>query len=164
MRSKDDYVPAVLVALAIMVLVPLLLWAIAYRRYATIVVDGRWWDTTTSVQYTTTTITTTCLPDPDSGLVSCTTDTDTDTHTRCAVTITGTTLPVVWPEPGCTQRSGDFVTNTVVYRIDYHVEDSRQSKRAAFNGSHWDHLAPGQVVQAEFNITGNLTGVAPTER
>ena len=118
----------------------LLLVAVALcscTKEVVIVVENRWWEAHTLVQYTDTDVTITTNDDgyPSANLT-------TTTVTKCRASNTGAELPESYPLPACDLHNGDYISYRVYCYVVYHEQECNESITSSFPCQYWAELEP----------------------
>lgn len=111
----------------------------AYEKEADIVVTERWWHFDRRMRYKERHCTTTV---DSEGWIS--TSCSFDYYTRCKNTTIGQEWPPIAPGLDCTAADGDWVDDSITYRIKYRVSDTVETGQTYVNDYEWDQYAPGQ--------------------
>lgn len=161
-KALEVLVSAVICATVVAVII----FAFIYKKVEIVIVEDRWWASTTSVKYDRTTLEMQCTPervctgfgDTESCHYKqdCHLESVTRTYTRCSNDLTGHDLPVIYPPPACSQQYGDYIRKYVRFRTRYHIEDTPGGKESGFIESLWSCLLPGSRRQITKNILGMI--------
>lgn len=159
----DDIHPLVRVGL-LLATIALIVFFFVYRKEETIVIESRWWVSTTAVRYDETHLETECTPETVCNgygddrrcmtEMNCQLVSKTHTYTHCSIDTSGDTLPVVYPDVPCAMRSGDYIRHSSIFYIAYHRQEVDETRRSSFANRLWDLLEPRGVVKVKKNILG----------
>lgn len=162
----DRSLEVILSIIGTLVVVALGIFAFTYKKVEIIIIEDRWWVTTTSVKYDVTTLETQCHPKQVctgfGDTKTCHTEQDchlepvTRTYTRCTNDLAGKKLPITYPGPACQQQYGDYIRQYETYRVRYHTEDTPGSKESIFVSGLWNCLQLGARRQITKNILGTI--------